>query len=47
VQTIEQGIDIKELLQGLFWDTRQILFVLGCILYSAIAAFFGITCYPN
>ncbi|WP_051912525.1 ABC transporter permease [Carnobacterium funditum] len=40
VQTIMQGIDIKELLQGLL-GYSAIYFVLGIILYSAIAAFLG------
>ena len=40
VQTIMQGIDIKELLQGLL-GYSAIYFILGIILYASIAAFLG------
>ena len=40
VQTIMQGINIKELLQGLL-GYSAIYFVLGIVLYASIAAFLG------
>lgn len=40
VQTLMQGIDVKELLQGLL-GYSAIYFILGIILYASIAAFLG------